>query len=223
VIRARVFDNASWDVIRYNDTQLVYTVDGGPQQVVGMKFVGGQMFRGVIPAQPGSAFAYFARSTDEHGNTGTSTTLNFSASASVSYCTAGTSASGCQATLSSAGTPSATAPTGFDVIATNVEGAKDGLYFYGVNGRQANVWGNGTSYQCVVPPVRRAGLLSGSGTSGACNGSFTQDLNARWAAKPSHNPGAGTVTQAQLWYRDPQNTSNQTTSLSDAIEFTLAP
>ena len=35
--------------------------------------------------------------------------------------------------------------------------------------------------------------------------------------------GAGTVVQAQLWYRDPQNTSNQTTSLSDAIEFTVAP
>jgi len=27
----------------------------------------------------------------------------------------------------------------------------------------------------------------------------------------------------QLWFRDPQNTSNQTTSLSDALEFTMAP
>jgi hypothetical protein len=29
--------------------------------------------------------------------------------------------------------------------------------------------------------------------------------------------------QAQLWYRDPLSTSNQTTSLSDAIEFVLDP
>jgi len=141
----------------------------------------------------------------------------------TSYCTAGTSASGCQATLSASGTPSATAPTGFLLDAAFVEGAKDGLYFFGTAGRQANPWGNGTSFQCVVPPVRRAGLLTGRGTAGLCDGTFSQDLNARWTAKPSQNPGPGAVVQAQLWYRDPQNTSNQTTSLSDALEFTVGP
>jgi hypothetical protein len=140
-----------------------------------------------------------------------------------SYCTAGTSASGCQATLSVSGTPSATAASGFDLSATNVEGNKDGLFFYGANGRQANPWGSGTSYQCVIPPVRRAGLLGATGTTGLCDGSFTQDLNARWTAKPAHNPGAAAVVQAQLWYRDPLNTSNRTTSLSDGIEFTVDP
>jgi hypothetical protein len=29
--------------------------------------------------------------------------------------------------------------------------------------------------------------------------------------------------QAQLWYRDPDSTSNQTTSLSNALEFAVAP
>jgi hypothetical protein len=29
--------------------------------------------------------------------------------------------------------------------------------------------------------------------------------------------------QAQLWYRDPQSTSNQTTSLSNAVEFEVCP
>ena len=104
-----------------------------------------------------------------------------------------------------------------------MEGAKDGLFFFGTNGRQANPWGNGTSYQCVVPPVKRAGVLAGGGANGGCEGGFSQDLNALWQAAPSKNPGAGAVVQAQLWYRDPQNTSNQTTSLSDAVEFTLAP
>ena len=35
--------------------------------------------------------------------------------------------------------------------------------------------------------------------------------------------GAGAIVQAQLWYRDPVNTSNQTTSLSDALEFAVCP
>ena len=144
----------------------------------------------------------------------------------LSYCTAGTSASGCQALLSATGVPSASALSGFVVSAATVEGAKDGMLIYGTNGRQANTWGNGSSLVCVMGPRLRGGLLFGSGTQGACDGSFAQDLNARWCStcpKPAHNPGAGAVMQAQLWYRDPQNTSNQTSSLSDAIEFVFSP
>jgi hypothetical protein len=78
----------------------------------------------------------------------------------------------------------------------------------------------------VTPPVKRAGLLNGVGSNGACNGSFSQDLNSLWCAgcpAPQKNPGAGAVVQTQLWYRDPLNTSNQPTSLSNALEFTVAP
>jgi hypothetical protein len=146
--------------------------------------------------------------------------------ATETYCTPGTSAGGCQALLSSAGLASATATSGFELLASGVEGAKDGLFFFGTNGRQANPWGNGTSYQCVVPPVKRAGVLAGTGSIGACDGAFAQDLNALWCStcpKPGHNPGGGAIVQAQLWYRDPLSTSNQTTSLSDALEFVVAP
>jgi len=139
------------------------------------------------------------------------------------YCTAGTSASGCQAAISATGLASASAPSGFVLAAAGVEGQKDGLFFFGTGGRQANTWGNGTSFQCVVPPVSRGGLLTGTGTVGACDGAFTQDLNALWTASPAKNPGAGASVQAQLWYRDPQSTSNQTTSLSNALEFAVAP
>jgi hypothetical protein len=100
----------------------------------------------------------------------------------------------------------------------------DGLFFFGTNGKQALPWGNGTSYKCVVPPVTRCGLLQGSGTLGACDGASSQDLNALWCPscpKSAKNPGAGAVVQAQLWYRDPQSTSNQTTSFSDALEFVV--
>jgi hypothetical protein len=145
---------------------------------------------------------------------------------SETYCTAGTSASGCQAAIAATGQASATAPSGFVLAATSVEGNKQGLFFFGTGGRQANPWGSGTSYQCVVPPVKRAGLLGGVGTPGACNGSFAQDLNALWCPtcpRPQANPEAGALVQAQLWYRDPLNTSNQTTSLSNAIEFQVGP
>ena len=140
----------------------------------------------------------------------------------VNYCTAGTTASGCQATLSASGVPSASASSGFTVTGSNAEGNKDGLFFFGTNGRQANPWGSSSSFQCVIPPVSRTALITGTGTNGSCDGSFSVDLNALWCAtcpKPAKNPGAGATAQLQLWFRDPNNTSNQTTSLSDAIEF----
>jgi hypothetical protein len=144
----------------------------------------------------------------------------------VNYCTAGTSFNGCMATLSALGTASATQVSGFDVDAANVEGQKAGTFFMGTNGRQANSWGNGTSFQCVVPPVNRLGLQMASGTPDACDGALSIDLNALWCPScpsPQKNPGAGATVQLQLWYRDPFNTSNQTTSLSDALEFKVAP
>jgi hypothetical protein len=142
----------------------------------------------------------------------------------VSYCTAGTTASGCQALLAASGTPSASAPSGFAVDAPAVEGAKDGLFFYGFNGAQANPWGNGTSYQCVVPPTIRTPTLGSGGSAGACDGSFHRDMNAFWSgAPPSKQPAAGQQVWLQLWFRDPANTSSQTTSLSDALAITVAP
>ena len=152
--------------------------------------------------------------------------LGASCGAVASYCTAGTSAAGCQATLSAVGAASPTAGSGFTVSGAGVEGQKDGLFFFSQNGAQANAWGNGTSFQCVVPPVMRAGLLTGTGTLGACDGAFAQDLNARWCAtcpKPSQAPVVGQPLYVQLWYRDPFNTSNQTTSLSDALQADVCP
>ena len=154
------------------------------------------------------------------GSTGT---CSGCANRPVTYCTAGSSANGCSALISAAGVSSATASTGFFLSASNVEGNKDGLFFFGANGRQANSWGNGSSFQCVVPPVKRGSLLNGVGTAGACDGAAGYDLNARWTAKPNHAQPAGSVVQAQFWYRDPASTSNQSTSLSDALEWTVCP
>jgi len=177
------------------------------------------------PLQYGTFSINFTNSSGTQAIQGDVTSISITA-LPATYCTSGLSASGCQALISALGAASATASSGFVLSASGGEGAKDGLFFFGGSGRQANPWGNGTSYQCVVPPVRRAGLLSGAGTAGQCDGLFAQDLNALWCAtcpKPQKNYGAGSVVQAQLWYRDPLNTSNQTTSLSDAIEFLVGP
>ena len=161
--------------------------------------------------------------TLQGANSGTVEVFRFSTQAPTRYCTAGTSASGCTATIGATGTPSATASTGFLLTAMGLEGNRGGMFFYGNNGRQTSPWGKGTSLQCVKPPVKRAGQLAGTGTNGQCDGLFTQDLNALWSAVPAKNPGVGATVQAQLWYHDPLNTSNRTTSLSDAIELTVCP
>jgi hypothetical protein len=141
----------------------------------------------------------------------------------TSYCTAGTSASGCKSKLSVTGTPSATASSGFVVSASRVEGGKNGRFFYGTDGRQANPWGNGSSYRCVVPPTRRTPVLAAGGPLGSCDGAAALDLNALWTNQPSKNPGPGMTVNVQFWYRDPLSTSNAPTSFSDALEFGVCP
>ena len=184
-------------------------------------------FKG-IPGTVTGAISYFVRCVDEQGNTGLAPALSYVASAGCgvvsSYCTAGTSAGGCQALLRATGVPSLSLSSGFDITASGVEGNRSGLFFYGFQGGQANTWGNGTSFQCVVPPVNRTPILDGSGTPGTCNGSLSQDFNRLWfTAPPNKVPAVGQLVSLQLWYRDPQNSSNQTTSLSDALQFNVCP
>ena len=143
--------------------------------------------------------------------------------APASYCTAGTTASGCRATVSASGTPSASAASGFDVSVAGSEGQKDGVIYFGTSGAQAAPWGNGSSFQCVVPPVVRTGTQAGTGSPGACDGSFALDFNAWMAANPGKAPGSGSTVHLQAWFRDPGNTSNQSTSLSDALRFSVCP
>ncbi len=140
-----------------------------------------------------------------------------------SYCTSGTSAAGCSAWLTATGVPSVSAVTGFVVSAIDVPAQKNGLFFYGFSGAQANPWWNTTSYQCVVPPVFRTPLLPGSGPAGTCGGRFDRDFSAYWStANPLKVPAPAQQVWMQCWYRDPMNPGG-TTSMSDAITFTMAP
>ena len=205
-------------------------VVSGSADVVQGHHSGGQVYRFLMTdttdAGSGIEVVYELLFTDWPGNQRVTNNLRISLldCSAASYCTAGTSASGCQALLAASGTPSVSASSGFTVTTSGIEGQKDGLYFYGFNGQQANSWGNGTSFQCVVPPVIRTPLLAGTGTISACDGSFAMDFNAYWStANPAKVPAVGQDVAVQLWYRDPASTSNQTTSLSDALSFQACP
>ena len=147
-------------------------------------------------------------------------------SAVASYCISGFSASGCAATLSATGIPSATAGSGFSVTAASIEGGQVGLLFLGFSGQQSTPWGTGSSTMCVAPPRIRAALLPVGGTAGSCDGSYQQDLNALWCTscpKGMFNPGPGNAVEVQFWYSDPQNPLGPGSSLSDALEFCMGP
>ena len=139
------------------------------------------------------------------------------------YCVPGTSAGGCSGLITATGTPSSSANFGFDVRVINVEGSKQGLVFFGTNGRQANPWGNTSSFVCVVAPVIRTGTASSGGASGTCGGVLALDFNNWMTINPPKAPPVGTFVDMQGWYRDPNSTSFQKTSMSDALEFNVYP
>jgi hypothetical protein len=143
----------------------------------------------------------------------------------TSYCTAGTSSNGCIATISAAGIPSASASSGFALTASGVEGQKQGLLFYGVNGQDASPWGaTSTSFLCVKAPTQRTATQNSGGTTGQCDGSLSLDWNAYMASHPTALGGpsyAGEVINAQAWYRDPP--AAKTTNLSNGLQFILQP
>jgi hypothetical protein len=151
----------------------------------------------------------------------------------VSYCTAGTTSSGCHATMGSAGTPSLSNFSPFTLTCTNTEGNKNGVFFYSITGRNASPWGiNGTSFLCVKSPTQRMNPVLGSGgTAGQCDGSYAVDWNAFVAANPNKAINqalvTGTLVTTQVWFRDPASGTGPVgakgTALSDGLEFTVCP
>jgi hypothetical protein len=117
-----------------------------------------------------------------------------------SYCTPGTTLHGCSARLDWNGTASASAPSGFTIQV------------------------GGSSFLCVKSPLQRTQVQASGGASGTCDGSLALDFNAFRAANASalgQPMFAGQAFQSQAWFRDPGSVKN--TSLSDALEFWLAP
>ena len=140
------------------------------------------------------------------------------------YCTAGTTTNGCVPALSASGTARAAATSGFVVTAQGVEGQKQGLLFYGLQGGQAQAWGSGSSFLCVKSPTQRSSPTNSGGTADACNGALALD----WCAFVAANPSAlgapfsgGEQVSIQAWFRDPA--APLSTNLSDALTFVVCP
>jgi hypothetical protein len=141
----------------------------------------------------------------------------------TNYCYAGTTSSGCNASLSGAGVPSASTAGTFVLTVSNVEGQRPGLIYFGTQGTKFRQWGNGSSFQCVVPPVTRTGSMRSGGNAGSCDGSLVLDFNVWMQNEPTKAPRFGDTVNAQAWFRDPQNTSQQKTALSDGLRFAICP
>jgi hypothetical protein len=143
----------------------------------------------------------------------------------VNYCTSGISTNVCTPTMSANGTPSASATSGFVLTASATEGQRMGLIFYGISGRNSAHWGGtSTSYLCVKAPAQRMGVSNSGGSGGTCTGTISVDWLAYLATHPNalgQPMQAGTVVNAQCWYRDPP--AFKSTNLSDGLEFTTLP
>jgi hypothetical protein len=148
-------------------------------------------------------------------------------SAPTTFCTSGTSSNGCVASINASANPSVSLASACVITATNVEGQKNGIIFYGINntGFTPTPWGAGsTSFLCVKGPTQRMSALNSGGTTGTCNGSLVQDWNVYHLA----HPGAygtpfivGNSVFVQAWYRDPP--AVKTTNLSNAVKMTFVP
>jgi Tol biopolymer transport system component len=142
------------------------------------------------------------------------------------YCTSGTSAGGCAASISASAQPDVAGSSGCTVLIDGVDGQRVGIVFYGLTAL-VQPWcpaGGGTSFLCVKPPTQRSGPQSSGGTAGLCDGALALDWHAFQSASPGAlgNPwSAGSKAFVQGWFRDPA--SCKTTALSDALELTYVP
>jgi len=143
----------------------------------------------------------------------------------TAYCTAGTTSHGCVPSISATGGASASASSGFTISVANVEGQRNGIFFYGIHGQVASPWSaNGSSLLCVKSPLQRMSVLTSGGTTGLCDGVLAEDWNAFRAAHATAlgQPFIrGETVWAQGWFRDPPGL--KTTKLSNGLVFAIGP
>lgn len=141
----------------------------------------------------------------------------------VVYCTAKPSSiPGCVPSLSFAGTPSASAGSGFDVVASPTPGGNLGLFLYTTQGPAAAPIQNAFGWLCLSPGLFRIANQNGGGAPGACEGLFQVDFNAHVAVQ-TLDPDlvAGAQVDLQAWYRDPPSPGGA--NFTAAGRFVLCP
>jgi hypothetical protein len=140
------------------------------------------------------------------------------------YCTSKPSSlPGCVPTLQAAGTPSATAGSGFVVSTTPTLGAKVGLFIYTTQGPAGTPGTTPFGFLCIGPGgIRRFASQNSGGTNGLCNGTLQVDFNLYFATQTG-DPSlvAGASVDLQAWYRDPVDPAGA--NLTNAGTFVMCP
>ncbi len=228
-VRCHVYDNASWDVLRYDSVVLEYSWTAGSLwHSTPMEFSGAQIFSGWIRGDIAGTIVYRVRAADEHGNSSVSAQKSYTATGCTgnvyAYCTAGTTSSGCVPLITGIGTPSASAGSGFTISASAVEGLQSGLIFYGTSGVVASTWGTSSSFMCVKAPLERGPVTNSGGAGAGCVGTLSLDWNlyvATHAGAIGVPFSGGETVYAQAWFRDPP--TPKTTNLSGGLSFIVCP
>jgi hypothetical protein len=239
IVRVRVLDNTPWYLTAFNATQLNYSVNGGAFSSAPMDYTGGWSFRGEIPGNLVGNVCYFVESRDEYNNLGSSPVLCFAsmggcASNPSTFCTAKAGLACGTPSISSTGTASASASSGFVISASPARGNRLGVLLYNTALAPAPLPFNG-GLLCVQPMgLRRGGPTNSLGTSGACDGVFSIDMNTfaqgLWVVPPTgaippNNPAgflttAGTSVHCQFWGRDSIQTGSY---VSEGLSFSVCP
>jgi hypothetical protein len=146
-----------------------------------------------------------------------------------SYCTPKVNSLGCEPRITSIGTASAQATSGFVVRAHDVINDRVGLCFYGLQAPAAVAFYGGTL--CVRPPLWRCAVADSGGNpppAHDCSGVWSIDVNAFAAGLEGGNPApelslAGTHVFCQWWGRDGGFPAAANAQLSDALHFVVSP
>ena len=140
----------------------------------------------------------------------------------LSYCTAKPGLTCGTPAMSTVGSPSASASSGFMILGGPTRSNKSGLLLYTDQGAGAAPFNGGTL--CIQTPLKRSAAATSGGFS-TCDGEFALDMNAFASGNAGGNPAAflltsGNVIFTQWWGRDSVATGS---FLSDAMQYTVCP
>jgi hypothetical protein len=137
----------------------------------------------------------------------------------VTYCQGKVTSNGCLPYISTTGSPSASAASGFTITGNAMASNQSSIFFYSLNGAASIPLLGGTF--CVQPNFIRTPVTTTSGTSN-CDGQTSIDFNAYMATGINPSLGPGTIVHGQFWFRDPAHPVGGV-GFTNGVTFTVCP